>query len=184
MTARMLAFFETYDLLLTPATIVPPSRSSIAMSPNAPARSSTIMSNGSAIVYAITLACCPALSLPCGFTRDGPAGRPADRRRRRAREAPRARRRQGAGGHSGPARHDADRSAREELGLRKAQRTRYTPSPRFCGERAARGCFAKTVAVQLAAIPPHPIALRSTSPRKRGEVKKHHLSLAASRLRL
>ena len=24
-----------------------------------------------AIVYAITLVCCPALSLPCGFTREG-----------------------------------------------------------------------------------------------------------------
>lgn len=48
MTARAVEFFKTYDLLLTPTTIVPPSRSSTAMSPNAPARDSTITSSGSA----------------------------------------------------------------------------------------------------------------------------------------
>ena len=48
MAARTLEFFKTYDLLLAPATIVAPFRSRTAMSPNAPARNSTIMSNGSA----------------------------------------------------------------------------------------------------------------------------------------
>ena len=37
MFRRTLAFFETYDLLLCPATIVPPYPSSSAMCPNAPA---------------------------------------------------------------------------------------------------------------------------------------------------
>jgi len=48
MTERTLAFFETYDLLLAPATIVAPFPTRIAMSPNAPAGSSAITSSGSA----------------------------------------------------------------------------------------------------------------------------------------
>jgi amidase len=68
LTERALAFFETYDLLLTPATIVPPfpvEQRYVA------ACAGTTFSNyldWLAIAYAITIACCPALSLPCGFT--------------------------------------------------------------------------------------------------------------------
>jgi amidase len=68
MLMRTLAFFETYDLLLTPATIVAPF----------PVEQRHVAECGGhkfdnyvewlAIAYAITLACCPALSLPCGFT--------------------------------------------------------------------------------------------------------------------
>lgn len=67
-TAR---FFETYDLLLCPATIVPPF----------PAESRTVTEvNGRhletyidwlAIVFAVTLTSAPALSLPCGTTAEG-----------------------------------------------------------------------------------------------------------------
>ena len=69
--ARMAAFFETYDLLLTPATIVQPfavgDRTVTAC--NGVAFETYI--DWLAIVYAITLTSAPALSLPCGFTDDG-----------------------------------------------------------------------------------------------------------------
>jgi amidase len=68
---RAVAFFDTYDLLLCPATIT-------AAFPISQRYLSEI--NGHrfanyvewlAIVYAITLVACPALSIPCGFTREG-----------------------------------------------------------------------------------------------------------------
>ena len=66
------------------------------------------------IVYAITLACCPALSLPCGFTASGlPVGLQMVAPPRG--EARAAGRREGAGGYSGRARHDADRSEGAEI---------------------------------------------------------------------
>ncbi|WP_246207909.1 amidase [Bradyrhizobium rifense] len=71
MAARVLKFFEEYDLLLSPATIVEPF----------PVRDRYVSEcNGErfdnyiewvAIAFAITLVCCPALSLPCGFTDSG-----------------------------------------------------------------------------------------------------------------
>ena len=71
LTTRMAAFFETYDLLLAPTTIVPPF----------PVESRTLMEcdghvfqtyiDWLAIVYAVTLTSAPALSLPCGFTAGG-----------------------------------------------------------------------------------------------------------------
>jgi amidase len=71
MFQRALRFFEEYDLLLTPATIVPPF----------PAEQRYVTSCGGhdfgnyfewlAIAYAVTLVCCPALSLLCGFTGEG-----------------------------------------------------------------------------------------------------------------
>ena len=71
MLARTLAFFDDYDLLLCPATIV----AAFPIGQRALERC-----NGHefanyvewlAIVYAITLTTAPALSLPCGFTADG-----------------------------------------------------------------------------------------------------------------
>jgi amidase len=71
LAARALAFFETYDLLVSPATIVPPF----------PVEQRYVTECGGvkfdnyldwlAIAYAITMVCCPALSLPCGFTAAG-----------------------------------------------------------------------------------------------------------------
>jgi amidase len=75
LTGNLTAFFDTYDLLLAPATIVPPF----------PVGDRTVTTcNGQvfetyidwlAIVFAVTLtsasASAPALSLPCGFTGDG-----------------------------------------------------------------------------------------------------------------
>jgi amidase len=65
------AFFDTYDLLLTPATIVPPFPvgDRTVMTCDGQAFESYI--DWLAIAYAVTLTSAPALSLPCGFTRDG-----------------------------------------------------------------------------------------------------------------
>lgn len=65
---RMLAFFDRYDLLLCPATIVaafPVEERYLAECDGV--KFETYV-DWLAIVYAITLACSPALSLPCGFT--------------------------------------------------------------------------------------------------------------------
>lgn len=71
MTASLAAFFETYDLLLAPATIVPPfsveDRTVLAY--DGVAFETYI--DWMAIVFPATLTGAPALSLPCGFTDDG-----------------------------------------------------------------------------------------------------------------
>jgi amidase len=70
LTRRMQAFFENYDLLLCPATIVtafPIGERYLAEC--AGHRFETYI-DWLAIVYAATLACSPALSLPCGFSRE------------------------------------------------------------------------------------------------------------------
>jgi amidase len=71
LAARMLAFFETYDLLLTPATIV--AAFSVEQRYLAECAGENFDNYGTwlASAYAITTACCPALSLPCGFTAEG-----------------------------------------------------------------------------------------------------------------
>jgi len=68
---RSLAFFETYDLLLTPATIVPPYpvEQRYVESCNGIAFDNYV--HWLAIAYAITLVSCPAISIPCGFTKAG-----------------------------------------------------------------------------------------------------------------
>jgi amidase len=71
MTARTLEFFETYDLLLTPATIVAPFPIGNRYVAECAGRKFDNYVEWLAIVYAITLVCCPALSLPCGFTAAG-----------------------------------------------------------------------------------------------------------------
>jgi amidase len=71
MTARMLAFFETYDLLLTPATIVAAFPVEQRYLAECAGHKFGNYIEWLAIAYAITLACCPALSLPCGFTAEG-----------------------------------------------------------------------------------------------------------------
>ena len=69
--ARARAFFETYDLLLCPATIVPPFPvEQRFVTECAGVRFETYI-DWLAIAYAITLTGHPALSLPCGFTAAG-----------------------------------------------------------------------------------------------------------------
>ena len=71
MTARTLEFFGTYDLLLTPATIVAPFPVENRYVAECAGRKFDNYVEWLGIVYAITLVCCPALSLPCGFTASG-----------------------------------------------------------------------------------------------------------------
>jgi amidase len=71
MTARAVEFFKTYDLLLCPATIVPPFPIENRYVSECDGKKFDNYVEWLGIVYAITLACCPALSLPCGFTRSG-----------------------------------------------------------------------------------------------------------------
>lgn len=71
MTARAVQFFETYDLLLTPATIVEPFPVQNRYVSECDGKSFDNYVQWLGIAYAITLACCPALSLPCGFTESG-----------------------------------------------------------------------------------------------------------------
>jgi amidase len=71
MFKRMLAFFDTYDLLLCPATIMPP----FPVEQRYPAQCNGVPFGNYvewlAIAYAITLVACPAISIPMGFTADG-----------------------------------------------------------------------------------------------------------------
>jgi amidase len=71
MTQRTLEFFKTYDLLLSPATIVAPFPVENRYVAECAGKKFDNYVQWLGIVYAITLACCPALSLPCGFTTSG-----------------------------------------------------------------------------------------------------------------
>ena len=71
MTARAVEFFKTYDLLLVPTTIVPPFPVENRYVAECAGKTFENYVEWLGIVYAITLACCPALSLPCGFTASG-----------------------------------------------------------------------------------------------------------------
>jgi amidase len=71
MTERTLKFFDDYDLLLCPATIVPPYPIEQRYVAECDGKTFDNYVEWLGIVYAITLACCPALSLPCGFTTSG-----------------------------------------------------------------------------------------------------------------
>jgi amidase len=71
MATRTLEFFKTHDLLLTPATIVAPFPVENRYVVECAGRKFGNYFEWLGIVYAITLVCCPALSLPCGFTASG-----------------------------------------------------------------------------------------------------------------
>lgn len=71
LVARLMTFFETYDLLLCPATIVPPFPVEERYVATCAGHTFENYVQWLGIVYAITLTCAPALSLPCGFTAAG-----------------------------------------------------------------------------------------------------------------
>ncbi|WP_291606153.1 amidase [Bradyrhizobium sp.] len=71
MTARTVEFFKTYDLLLAPTTIVAPFPVENRYVAECAGKKFENYVQWLGIVYAITLTCCPALSLPCGFTASG-----------------------------------------------------------------------------------------------------------------
>ncbi len=68
--ARALAFFERYDLLLCPATIVAPFPVEERYVKECAGVTFGNYVEWLAIAYAPTIAHCTALSLPCGFTRE------------------------------------------------------------------------------------------------------------------
>ncbi len=67
---RASAFFDTYDLLLCPATIVPPFPVGQRYVTECDGHSFDNYIQWLTIVSAITLTCCPAISIPAGFTSD------------------------------------------------------------------------------------------------------------------
>jgi amidase len=71
LSARTLEFFSTYDLLLTPATIVAPFPIEERYVTACAGTTFATYLDWLAIAYAITMVCCPGLSLPCGLTADG-----------------------------------------------------------------------------------------------------------------
>jgi amidase len=71
MFKRAAEFFTRYDLLLTPATIVPPFSVGQRYVESLGGRRFGNYVEWLAIAYAITLILSPALSLPCGLTADG-----------------------------------------------------------------------------------------------------------------
>ncbi len=71
MTDSLAAFFQTYDLLLAPATIVPPFAVEDRTVTQCDGVEFPTYIDWMAIVFPATLTGAPALSLPCGFTDDG-----------------------------------------------------------------------------------------------------------------
>ena len=68
---RMADFQGEYDLLTTPAVIVPPFDVDVRYVEEAAGRKFVNYVDWMMITYAITLTGCPAMSIPCGFTEDG-----------------------------------------------------------------------------------------------------------------
>ncbi|HYM03876.1 MAG TPA: amidase family protein [Stellaceae bacterium] len=69
--ARTAAFFATHDLLVTPAVILPPFDIEQRYVTEVDGHRFDNYVDWLGMSYAITLTGCPALSLPCGFTRSG-----------------------------------------------------------------------------------------------------------------
>jgi len=70
LSQRYLAFFDKYDLLLTPATVVAPYPIENRYVAEVNGHKFSNYVEWLAIAYAITVSCGTALSLPCGFTRE------------------------------------------------------------------------------------------------------------------
>jgi amidase len=68
---RMNTFFDSYDLLLCPATIVAAYPAGERYVSECAGHTFSNYIEWLAIAYAVSLTAAPALSLPCGFTRDG-----------------------------------------------------------------------------------------------------------------
>jgi amidase len=68
---RVVKYFESYDLLLTPTVIVPPFDVDQRYVEKVGDHRFETYWDWLGITYAVTLTGCPALSLPCGFTQSG-----------------------------------------------------------------------------------------------------------------
>jgi amidase len=70
---RTLDFFRTYDLLICPCRPVPAFDVNLRHPETIEGQRPATYIASSALTYAITLTSCPAICVPCGFTRDGRA---------------------------------------------------------------------------------------------------------------
>jgi amidase len=68
---RVAAFFETHDLLVTPCVIVPPFDVDTRWVEEVGGERFRTYVDWLGITYFITLTSCPAISIPCGFTKEG-----------------------------------------------------------------------------------------------------------------
>ena len=68
---EIIGFFDNFDLLVTPATVVPPFDRDLRYPEEVDGKKLETYFEWCAITYAISLTSCPAMSLPMGFTEDG-----------------------------------------------------------------------------------------------------------------
>ncbi|WP_439814861.1 amidase [Zavarzinia sp. CC-PAN008] len=68
---RMAAFFAEHDILIAPATVVPPPIAEERWVTGVGGHRFDTYLDWLAIAYGITVTACPSLALPCGLTRDG-----------------------------------------------------------------------------------------------------------------
>lgn len=68
---RTATFFETYDLLVSPAVVVPPFDVNIRYVTEVEGVKFDSYVDWLVLSFAITLTACPAISVPCGFTKSG-----------------------------------------------------------------------------------------------------------------
>jgi amidase len=68
---RVMDFFENYDLLVTPATVVPPFEKDCRYQEEVNGQKMETYFDWCAITYSISLTTCPAISVLAGFTEEG-----------------------------------------------------------------------------------------------------------------
>jgi amidase len=68
---EIMGFFDNFDLLVTPATVVPPFDRDLRYPDEVDGQKLETYFDWCAITYAISLTSCPAMSMPMGFTDDG-----------------------------------------------------------------------------------------------------------------
>ena len=68
---RMLAFFGTYDLLVTPGALTPAFDVNLRNAPTIGGQTLDNYMGGSTVTAVITITACPAMAVPCGFDQFG-----------------------------------------------------------------------------------------------------------------
>jgi amidase len=68
---RMLEFFATYDLLVTPGALTPAFDVNLRNAPTIGGQKLDNYMGGSAVTAVITITACPAMAVPCGFDQYG-----------------------------------------------------------------------------------------------------------------
>ncbi|MBV9965611.1 MAG: amidase, partial [Alphaproteobacteria bacterium] len=68
---RMVAFFGTYDLLVTPGALTPAFDVNLRNGPAIGGQKLENYMGGSTVTAVITLTACPAMAVPCGFDQFG-----------------------------------------------------------------------------------------------------------------